>query len=117
MPYFHLILRAIRPESNLNRVYEIWLDRGLFESWLVLTAYGRYGGGTTQKNHSFSTLEDARAFIDKTLSKRLKAEKRIGCDYKIVKAELYKVRQGRGLLRQQNVLCKNLLKRKNVIKF
>ena len=86
MPYLHLILRAIEPESNLNRVYEIWLDRGLFGSWLVLIAYGRYEGGITQQNHSFSTLEEAKAFIDKTLTKRLKAEKRIGCNYKIVKA-------------------------------
>ena len=86
MPYLHLILRAIKPESNLNRVYEIWLDKGLLSSWLVLVAYGRHESGITQKNYSFSTIEEAKAFIDKTLSKRLKAKKRIGCDYKIVKA-------------------------------
>ncbi len=86
MPYLYLILRAIEPELNLNRVYEIWLDKGLFNSWLVLTAYGRHAGGTTQKNHSFSTLEEAKAFIGQVLDKRLKAEKRIGCNYKLVSA-------------------------------
>lgn len=85
MPYLYLILHAIEPKSNLNRVYEVWLDRGLFGSWLVLIAYGRYAGGTTQQNHSFSRLEEAKAFVDKTLIKRLKSEKRIGCNYNIVK--------------------------------
>ncbi len=84
MPYLHLILRAVRPETNLNRVYEVWLDRGLFESWVVLTAYGRYGGGTTQRNRSFSTLEEARAFIDKVLNKRLNSQNRIGCNYELI---------------------------------
>lgn len=84
MPYLHLILRAIKPESNLYRVYEIWLDKGLLGSWIVLTAYGRFECGTTQKNHSFSTLEDAKDFIDKTLIKRLSSEKRIGCNYELI---------------------------------
>ncbi len=84
MPYLHLILRATKPESNLNRVYEIWLDRGLFDSWLVLTAYGRYSGGTTQKNHSFYTLEEAQVFIDKVLNKRLNSQNRIGCNYELI---------------------------------
>jgi len=86
MSYLHLILRAIKPETNVNRVYEIRLDRGLFESWLVIIAYGRYGGGACQKIHSFFTVEDARKFVQKTLKKRVNSQKRIGCYYKIVKA-------------------------------
>ena len=71
----------------MNRVYEIRLDRGLFESWLVFTAYGRHGAGAHQKIHSFLTLEDARKFVQKTLKKRFQSHKRIGCCYKIVQAK------------------------------
>ena len=84
MPYLNLVLRAIRPEINVNRVYQIRVDKGLFSCWLVFTAYGRYGGGAHQKVHSFYTLQDARIFVDKTLKKRFKAEKRIGCNYELV---------------------------------
>ena len=86
MPYLHLILRAIKPETNVNRVYEICVDRGLFNSWLVIIAYGRYGRGACQKIHSFFTMEDAKKFVQKTLKKRFSSQKRIGCYYKIVKA-------------------------------
>jgi hypothetical protein len=84
MPYLHLILRAVRPEININRVYELRLDKGLFNSWLVIIAYGRYGGGFSQKINSFFTLEEAKAFVNKTLKKRAKAEKRIGCSYNLI---------------------------------
>lgn len=87
MSYLNLILRAIKPETNVNRVYEIRLDKGLFESWLVIIAYGRYGGGAYQKIHSFFTVEDARKFVQKTLKKRFQSHKRIGCYYKVVQAE------------------------------
>lgn len=42
MFYLHLILRAIEPDTNVNRMYEIRRDKGLFESWLVIIAYGAY---------------------------------------------------------------------------
>lgn len=86
MPYLHLILRAIKPETNVNRVYEIRVDRGLFNSWLVIIAYGRYRGGACQKIHSFFNIEDVKKFVQKTLKKRVNSQKRIGCYYKIVKA-------------------------------
>lgn len=85
MPYLHLILRAIKPETNVNRVYEIFVDKGLFDCWMVILAYGRYGGGTVQKSHSFFSIEEAKHFIDKILNKRFKANKRIGCNYKVIK--------------------------------
>lgn len=84
MPYLHLILRARKPETNVNRVYELRLDKGLFNSWLVIIAYGRYGVGLSQKINSFFTLEEAKTFVNKTLKKRSKAEKRIGCSYHLI---------------------------------
>lgn len=88
MSYLKIVLRATRPDANLDRAYEIHLYKGLFDSWLVITAYGRYGAkgrGAFQKTHSFFVLEEAKQFIDKTLNKRLNAFKRIGCNYEIIK--------------------------------
>ena len=85
MSYLRLTLRAIKTEINVNRVYEVHLSKGLFDSWIVLTAYGRYGSGTHQKIHSFFSLEEAKAFVSKILKKRFNAEKRVGCNYSLVK--------------------------------
>jgi len=82
----HLVLRAVKPETNVNRVYEIRINKGLFDSWLVIIGYGRYGGGTCQKIYSFFNELDATAFVHKNLKKRFQSHKRIGCYYKIVKA-------------------------------
>ena len=75
-------LRAINPARNLDRSYEIIAHKGLFDSWLVITAYGRYGhkGGQTRTT-IFDTERQAQNFVDKVLKKRLNASKRIGCDY------------------------------------
>ena len=78
----HLKLRATNPVINLDRSYEIVCQRGLFNSWLVTTAYGRYGQKRGQsKTAIFDTKSQAQIFIDKVLKKRLNAKKRIGCNY------------------------------------
>ena len=86
MSYLHLILRAIEPDTNVNRMYEIRIDRGLFNSWLVIIGYGRYGGGACQRIYSFFDMKEATAFVHKKLKKRFQSHKRIGCYYKIIKA-------------------------------
>jgi hypothetical protein len=85
MSPIHLVLRAIKPETNINRVYEIRIDKGLFNSWLVLIGYGRYGEGSCQKIYSFFNAREAKTFVQKNLKKRFQSHKRIGCYYKIVK--------------------------------
>lgn len=85
MSYLKLILHAEKPEKNINRVYEILLNKGLFNSWVVMTGYGRYGAGSQQKIYSFFALEEAKKFIHKILKKRFNAEKRVGCNYSLVK--------------------------------
>ena len=88
MSYLKLVLRATKPETNLDRCYEIHLCQRLFNSWLVVIAYGRYGAkgrGARQKTHSFFVLEEAKNFIGKTLNKRFSAVNRIGCNYKIIR--------------------------------
>ena len=86
MSYLKFVLRACLPEKNINRVYEVFLNKGLFESWIVMTAYGRFGSGTHQKIYSFMVLDDAKKFVRKILKKRLNAEKRVGCNYTVTKS-------------------------------
>jgi predicted DNA-binding WGR domain protein len=83
MSHLNLILRAINLEKNVNRVYQIQVCRGGFNSWLVIINYGRYGGGTRQTIHSFWTLEEAKVFVDKTLKKRSSSMMRIRCNYQL----------------------------------
>ena len=88
MSYLKLVLRATKLDANLDRCYEIHLGKGLFNSWLVVIAYGRYGAkgrGARQKTHSFFVLEEAKNFIGKILNKRLNSVNRIGCNYKIIR--------------------------------
>lgn len=54
MSYFHTLLRAVKPELNVNRSYTIYVNRGLFGSWVVMIAYGRYNVREQQKNGSYA---------------------------------------------------------------
>jgi predicted DNA-binding WGR domain protein len=78
----YIKLRATNPALNLDRAYEILFQKGLFNSWLITTAYGRYGHkGVQTKTYSFDLEIQAQSFFNKTLKKRLNAKKRIGCNY------------------------------------
>lgn len=74
-------LRAIYPEKNINRDYEIRIDKVFFGLWSVTTAYGRRHQKGMLRNYIFETYEEAKKFFDKTLNKRLNAKNRIGCNY------------------------------------
>ncbi len=86
MSLFHLKLRAMDLDQNIDRDYEILVSKILFGLWGVTIAFGRHGVGGTYRNHTFETKEMARAFVYKTIQKRLKAPKRIGCSYALVDA-------------------------------
>ena len=80
----YISLRAVNPERNINRVYEIVLSKALFNTWGVIIAYGRYGQASKQRTYNFQCVEEAKSFINKVLKKRLTAPKRIGCAYNVV---------------------------------
>ena len=48
MPYLHLVLRVINLNLNINRDYEVLVDKGSFENWLVIITYGRFGEGDSE---------------------------------------------------------------------
>ena len=77
----YIKLRAINPDRNVDRVYEILFQRGLFNSYLVIIGYGRYGKNGRTKTYVFGDEPQAKKFITKTLKKRLNAQARIGCNY------------------------------------
>lgn len=81
---FYVKLHAINHENNVNRTYEMILDKGLFNTFVVLVGWGRYNTTGKQVAHSFDTQEEAQAFISKKLHKRQNATSRIGCNYEIV---------------------------------
>lgn len=81
---FHLRLKAQHLERNINREYEILVYKVLFGLWGVILAFGRQGTKGTSKNYVFSTLQEAQKFVHKTVQKRLRAPKRIGCPYSLV---------------------------------
>jgi hypothetical protein len=67
--------------KNINRVYEILVQKGLFNSYTVLIAWGRLNVYLKQKVVSFDSFEDAMAFAEKKIHKRLNSQKRIGVNY------------------------------------
>lgn len=78
-----LTLRATLPAKNLDRDYTIWVQKGLFNLWVVNILYGKWGAARHHKiQYSFEAPEQAQRFIKKTVRKRLNAQKRIGCNYK-----------------------------------
>jgi hypothetical protein len=84
--FLKLVLRAKNIDSNIDRSYEIHMCKGLFDSWLVITAYGRYGAGqgARQTIQSFYTLDDAKKCVYKIMKKRLNAFQRIGCNCEVI---------------------------------
>jgi hypothetical protein len=87
MSYLKCVFRATKEDLNLDRSYELYMCKGLFDSWLVITAYGRYGAGQGARPsiQSFFELEEAKKCVKKIIKKRLHAMKRIGCNYEIIK--------------------------------
>jgi hypothetical protein len=88
MSLLHLKLRAMTADKITNRDYEIFVLKVLFGFYGVTLAFGRHGLRGTYKNHIFETKEEAKAFVCKTLRKRLTAPKRIGCSYVLVEAKV-----------------------------
>jgi excinuclease UvrABC nuclease subunit len=85
---FHLRLKAQQFERNINRDYEIAVYKVLLGFWGVVLAFGRQGKKGDSRNYVFATLQEAQQFVRKTLQKRLRAPKRIGCPYFFVSVKV-----------------------------
>lgn len=82
---YYVKLRAQDPDKNLDRSYEILLQKGLFNSWTLIVAFGRYGRKSCHSRiYSFANSQEANIFMNKTLKKRLNSFTRIGCNYHLI---------------------------------
>ncbi len=90
MSAFYLKLRAMDWDRNIDRDYDVLVMTVLFGCWGVTLAFGRHGTRGVLKNYVFDSQEDAQRFVYKTLQKRLRAPKRVGCAYRLVSAETSK---------------------------
>ena len=90
MTLFHVKMRAVKPEANIHRDYEIWAQKVLFGFLGVTIAFGKHNRGTggRHKNYIFETKKEAQQFVHKTIQKRLSAPKRIGCPYSLVSLKI-----------------------------
>lgn len=76
-------MEAIKKETNKFRFYFLYLERDLFNQFILTTIYGRIGTKGTKKIFSYSTIMDASKKIVEIVQKRQTARKRIGVDYEI----------------------------------
>jgi hypothetical protein len=77
-------LRAVNPDLKFDREYRIRLGLDLLQHWFVTITFGRYRKWNTAKTKTFETRQEAYAFIESKLKRRLSSPKRIGCPYQMV---------------------------------
>ena len=77
-------LRAVSQDLKFDREYKVVLGRDLFQEWYVVVTFGRYTAWGTSRTKTFDTQEEACAFVNSKLRRRLSSPKRIGCSYQIV---------------------------------
>jgi predicted DNA-binding WGR domain protein len=77
-------MRAVNQDLKFDREYTIGIGRDLFQQWYVVIVFGRYGSWGTSRTKMFDTQEEAYAFINAKMRRRLSSPKRIGCSYQIV---------------------------------
>lgn len=78
-------LQARCDAKNLARSYEITVSKDLFERWIIELAWGRIGAAGSRLRVSFESETAARQFIERTLSRRASAPRRIGAEYQLVR--------------------------------
>jgi predicted DNA-binding WGR domain protein len=77
-------LKAINPDKNIYRWYEIKQSHNLFGTWSLIISSGRLGTKGRTRVLPFETEEEMNIILQKILKKRLTAEHRIGCNYALV---------------------------------
>src|SRR4051794_26692122 len=85
---WHISLRAENPAANRYRAYDIRIDRDLFGMWSVIASWGRMGAAGTAKTMTVESLDGAWRLLRAMLRRRLTAQRRIGCVYRLVSCHL-----------------------------
>ena len=77
-------LKAINPDKNIYRWYEIKQSHNLFGTWSLIISSGRIGTKGRTRVLPFKTKTEMTTTLQKILKKRLTAERRIGCNYALI---------------------------------
>ncbi|MBN9344566.1 MAG: WGR domain-containing protein [Candidatus Paracaedimonas acanthamoebae] len=77
-------LKAQNKGAGIFRYYHIVVMPTLFKDWSLLIANGRIGQKARQRSLLFTDLNLLIKKIKQILNKRLKAEKRLGCNYHLI---------------------------------
>jgi predicted DNA-binding WGR domain protein len=77
-------LKAQDDEVGIYRYYNLSIVLTLFKEYALCIAHGRIGLKARQRSLCFTQIQDLAKTLKHILNKRLKAEKRIGCPYKII---------------------------------
>ena len=81
---FEIELRAENPLTNCWRDYNLLLGRDLLGDWCISVRWGRIGTAGSTAMHGFGNRDEAVAFANVLLKRRLTAPRRIGCPYRLI---------------------------------
>jgi len=76
-----LHLRAINPERNVAREYQLDVQPDLFGHWIVALHWGRIGTRGQCRTFSFEHSDAGSRFVGHNLARRRGAHRRIGAAY------------------------------------
>lgn len=78
-----IALEAHSDELNHHRRYEIAVGRDLLEHWTVTVSYGRVGSSVRELRFGSPEVGEAQRVVHDRLRRRLTAQRRIGCPYRM----------------------------------
>jgi predicted DNA-binding WGR domain protein len=64
-------LRAVDEEKNMDRLYVLSPQKGLFGSFCIYIRNARYGKSGQQRIYAFETEEEALAFMNQKVKQKL----------------------------------------------
>jgi len=81
--YAEVHLKAENYALKIHRFFHIHVTQSLFKDWVIWVNYGRIGHKARERKYFFLEPKDLIKKYKQLLNKRLKAEKRVGCNYVI----------------------------------
>jgi WGR domain len=79
-----VVFEAHNPESNHHHSYGVEVGRDLFGDYLLTARYGRAGCTGSSQRFASSDPVPLQQVMKQRLRRRLGAERRIGCPYRLV---------------------------------
>jgi hypothetical protein len=81
---FAIELRAVSPQGQHHRAYEIHVGPDLFGQLVVAIDFGVIGTRGQHRVHLVADANEARAMVRRALRRRLTAPSRIGVPYRVI---------------------------------